>query len=343
MPKTGGPSNAKRRWQEDDDESGQDEVTAAELEQWRKHEEQQKEEERETAKAARAASRLSASPEPAEKRRRKKFAWMDSDEEDDGDGDDGEDEDEDRQPKSSAFATAQPAGGSPARAAAVPLPPPVFPPLQPRSQPIAAAGVAAAAELQAVLNAAVSAPQFPPAPPILHPDAGVPAPQHVQLSQHMQPPVPSQVWNRPATPRVNQGLDDERLIGRIKRYVDMPGGGGYGFIDCEDTKLRFSRDVYIHKNQMHGLSMGDSVSFTIVRNNKGEPQARNVMPFEDALLLRVGAQQQAGDSRLPAAANQVSTTQAIVVMPQASHQTGSNLMDESQARQFQECLRASRQ
>lgn len=120
--------------------------------------------------------------------------------------------------------------------------------------------------------------------------------QQLLLQQQQQ----QQIWPRAATPRsANQGLEEERLIGRIKRYVDMPGGGGYGFIDCEDTKLRFSRDVYIHKNQMHGLTIGDSVSFTIVRNNKGEPQARNVMRSEDALMLRPGAQQQAGDSWRP--------------------------------------------
>merc|ERR1712194_808907 len=83
---------------------------------------------------------------------------------------------------------------------------------------------------------------------------------------------------------------EERFIGRIKRYVDTPDGGGYGFIDCEDTKLRFSRDVYIHKNQMAGFQIGDQVSFTFVRNQKGEPQARNLIRPEDAILLRPASQ-----------------------------------------------------
>ena len=103
---------------------------------------------------------------------------------------------------------------------------------------------------------------------------------------------------------------EERYIGRIKRYQDGPLGG-YGFIDCDEVKSRFSRDVYIHKNQMIGFQIGDEVSFTIALNNKGEPQARNVMRRDEAVMLRAG------------------------------HDEGMdpNLMDEYQARQFQTALR----
>lgn len=106
-------------------------------------------------------------------------------------------------------------------------------------------------------------------------------------------------------------LSEERYIGRIKRYQDGPMGG-YGFIDCDEVKTRFSRDVYIHKNQMIGFQIGDEVSFTIALNNKGEPQARNVMRREEAVMLRGGHDLEAMDP---------------------------NLMDEHQARQFQTALR----
>ena len=102
---------------------------------------------------------------------------------------------------------------------------------------------------------------------------------------------------------------EERYIGRIKRYQDGPMGG-YGFIDCDEVKSRFSRDVYIHKNQMIGFQIGDEVSFTIALNNKGEPQARNVMRRDEAVMLRA--------ARL--------------------EQMDPNLMDEHQARQFQSAL-----
>ncbi|CAK9035491.1 DEAD-box ATP-dependent RNA helicase 40 [Durusdinium trenchii] len=85
---------------------------------------------------------------------------------------------------------------------------------------------------------------------------------------------------------------EERLVGRIKRFMDVPNGYGYGFIDCEETKLRFSRDVYLHRNQMEGLQIGDEVSFSLMFNSKGEPQARNVTKLEDMvtqpLVVKVG-------------------------------------------------------
>ncbi|CAJ1431633.1 unnamed protein product [Effrenium voratum] len=72
-------------------------------------------------------------------------------------------------------------------------------------------------------------------------------------------------------------------------FMDVPGGYGYGFIDCEETKLRFTRDVYLHRNQMEGLQIGDEVSFSLMFNAKGEPQARNVMKLENSLLTPAAA------------------------------------------------------
>ncbi|CAE7590769.1 unnamed protein product [Symbiodinium sp. CCMP2592] len=80
--------------------------------------------------------------------------------------------------------------------------------------------------------------------------------------------------------------------------MDVPGGFGYGFIDCEETKLRFTRDVYVHRNQLEGLQIGDEVTFTLMLNSKGEPQARNVMKLEDALLLSSGQAMQTQDLHL---------------------------------------------
>ena len=115
--------------------------------------------------------------------------------------------------------------------------------------------------------------------------------------------------------------EEERFTGRVKRFQEAPGGG-YGFIDCDEAKVRFTRDIYIHRNQMVGLQIGDEVSFTITLNNKGEPQARNVMKREEALLLRAGH------------------VHGMVPGPDVPAAT-SNLMDEHQARQFQAALRGS--
>jgi len=148
------------------------------------------------------------------------------------------------------------------------------------------------------------------------------------VQQQQQQFGQQQAWSRPVVaPPLHQGMEEERLIGRIKHYVNLPDGGGYGFIDCEDIKLRFSRDVYIHKNQMQGMVVGDSVSFTYVRNHRGEPQARHVMRAEDALLLRPGVQAGSAAGGPAMAASQ------------ASMSAGANMMDEQQARKFQASLR----
>merc|ERR1719291_486281 len=151
--------------------------------------------------------------------------------------------------------------------------------------------------------APAAAPQMLP-PPMLPPAAALAQAALPQVLAHFGGKLP-------------QSVTEERLVGRIKRYTDMPNGGGYGFIDCEETKLRFSRDVYIHKNQMHGMKIGDMVSFTVVRNNKGEPQARNVMMADDALLLRPEAASMAAGS-LPAAGPAVAGA-AAVAAPAAVH------------------------
>eukprot|EP00439_Symbiodinium_sp_Y106_P065630 s1513_g10.t1 len=134
---------------------------------------------------------------------------------------------------------------------------------------------------------------------------------------HVFPQPPQNVPSWAPADRSNE----ERFIGRVKRFQDGPAGG-YGFIDCDETKLRFTRDIYIHRNQMIGLQIGDEVSFTISLNNKGEPQARNVMKREDALLLRAGA--------------------VHGMVPEGpAGPSAPNLMDEHQARQFQASLRGN--
>mmetsp|Transcript_59606 Transcript_59606/g.129028 ORF Transcript_59606/g.129028 Transcript_59606/m.129028 type:complete len:573 (-) Transcript_59606:38-1756(-) len=175
----------------------------------------------------------------------------------------------------------------------------------------------------------------------------------------------SQLWDSDAT-----------FFGRIKRYVDLPNGGGYGFIDCEECKVRFGRDVYIHKNQMVGFTIGDEVSFAIIRNQKGEPQARNVMKTEDAVILRASQSAQVAPNLPPEAQGLMRMairgsqgsgcnpgSAAAPNLPGAALGRGavaacgvgiggglgaavaplpeSNLMDEEQARQFQASLRGA--
>ena len=61
----------------------------------------------------------------------------------------------------------------------------------------------------------------------------------------------------------------------VKRSFD--GGAArtrYGFIDCEETKLKYGRDVYVNGKGLNDLRIGEQCSFTISLNQKQEPQVR---------------------------------------------------------------------
>lgn len=126
--------------------------------------------------------------------------------------------------------------------------------------------------------------------------------------------------------------EDKRYTGRIKRFYELSGGGGYGFVECNEAKMKWGRDVYIHVNQMKGFQIGDSVSFLIIRNAKGEPQARNVMRTEDAVIMRAQQQQ----NQMQELQSKWKPTEDSDVPPVGG------LMDEEQAKKFQASLKRKR-
>lgn len=64
-------------------------------------------------------------------------------------------------------------------------------------------------------------------------------------------------------------------IGTIKSFNPLKG---FGFIECEDTKTKYGRDVFLHKNEFEGkeLEVGSSVVFTLQMNHESKPQAVGV-------------------------------------------------------------------
>eukprot|EP00451_Oxyrrhis_marina_P034304 CAMPEP_0204363996 /NCGR_PEP_ID=MMETSP0469-20131031/40790_1 /ASSEMBLY_ACC=CAM_ASM_000384 /TAXON_ID=2969 /ORGANISM="Oxyrrhis marina" /LENGTH=190 /DNA_ID=CAMNT_0051352819 /DNA_START=11 /DNA_END=583 /DNA_ORIENTATION=- len=64
----------------------------------------------------------------------------------------------------------------------------------------------------------------------------------------------------------------QRFLGRIKSFEPR---NGYGFIEC----LEFAEkncDVFVHKDLMGQLQVGDPVQFNVIYNQKNQPQARNL-------------------------------------------------------------------
>eukprot|EP00933_Yihiella_yeosuensis_P041466 TRINITY_DN35864_c0_g1_i1.p1 TRINITY_DN35864_c0_g1~~TRINITY_DN35864_c0_g1_i1.p1 ORF type:complete len:212 (-),score=49.41 TRINITY_DN35864_c0_g1_i1:80-664(-) len=89
------------------------------------------------------------------------------------------------------------------------------------------------------------------------------------------PPGPSTNLNhpnyRPPDSETIPGVTDKRFEGNLKMWFDDKG---YGFIDNAELKEKFSgMDVFLHLNQKRHFVRGDSVSFGIFKNYRGQPQA----------------------------------------------------------------------
>lgn len=60
-------------------------------------------------------------------------------------------------------------------------------------------------------------------------------------------------------------------VGTLKSYNSR---NGYGFIDCPQAKRDWGADVFVHKNSVpNPWNVGQFVEFSVVTNNKGQPQA----------------------------------------------------------------------
>mmetsp|Transcript_128668 Transcript_128668/g.274639 ORF Transcript_128668/g.274639 Transcript_128668/m.274639 type:complete len:727 (-) Transcript_128668:98-2278(-) len=70
---------------------------------------------------------------------------------------------------------------------------------------------------------------------------------------------------RPVQGPVHQGV--------IKTFDSAKG---YGFIRSQEAFDQYGQDVFLHPKQANGFTQGDRVSFTVVLNNRGQPQAMNL-------------------------------------------------------------------
>jgi len=65
----------------------------------------------------------------------------------------------------------------------------------------------------------------------------------------------------------------QEFLGFIASFQPDPG---FGFISCAETRQAYGGEVYIHRDQMANVNVGDGVRFRVVVNHKGLPVARGV-------------------------------------------------------------------
>ncbi|CAJ1427957.1 unnamed protein product, partial [Effrenium voratum] len=124
---------------------------------------------------------------------------------------------------------------------------------------------------------------------------------------------------------------EERYYGQIRDYNESQG---FGFIECEEAKMRYGMDVFIHRRQMFGLSKGNEVSFVIVRNSQGQPQARHVIRKEET--ARILEKRKEREKREAAKLQAKKQTSEKVFTPSTLE---GKVMSEEEARRFQASLK----
>lgn len=64
-------------------------------------------------------------------------------------------------------------------------------------------------------------------------------------------------------------------VGKLKSFNPRTG---FGFLECTSTYSIFQADVYIHKSEVPvPWNVGQTVEFAVQQNNRGQPQAYNVL------------------------------------------------------------------
>eukprot|EP00933_Yihiella_yeosuensis_P013637 TRINITY_DN12536_c0_g1_i3.p1 TRINITY_DN12536_c0_g1~~TRINITY_DN12536_c0_g1_i3.p1 ORF type:complete len:616 (-),score=164.19 TRINITY_DN12536_c0_g1_i3:127-1974(-) len=71
-------------------------------------------------------------------------------------------------------------------------------------------------------------------------------------------------------------IDMQDYLGSVGRFDE---GKGFGFINCDATKQKYGRDVFLRKQHFVDLELkvGDTVKFQVELNEKDMPQARTVV------------------------------------------------------------------
>jgi len=110
------------------------------------------------------------------------------------------------------------------------------------------------------------------------------------------PSAAQNVKEKPAEPFKFEKNDNKRYTGFVKSFSDI---NGYGFISSPEVKEKYNMDVFVHQHEvakltgLAGLPLGTTISFIIVLNPKGQPQARNLRyeyPVEDTMGGQMGGQ-----------------------------------------------------
>lgn len=71
----------------------------------------------------------------------------------------------------------------------------------------------------------------------------------------------------------------EGSVKSLKAGDPSTGAHPHGFIECDETRQLYGRDVFLHSQQADELVVGSLVHFEVMLNTRGMPQAHNLIKF----------------------------------------------------------------
>lgn len=83
----------------------------------------------------------------------------------------------------------------------------------------------------------------------------------------------------PAAPSGGDGATYDGVVKTVNKADASSGGKPFGFIECAETAQIYGRDVFLHSQQAQELEVGQAVRFEVMLNNRGMPQAHNLVKF----------------------------------------------------------------
>eukprot|EP00927_Polykrikos_kofoidii_P066369 TRINITY_DN61986_c0_g1_i1.p1 TRINITY_DN61986_c0_g1~~TRINITY_DN61986_c0_g1_i1.p1 ORF type:complete len:423 (-),score=83.66 TRINITY_DN61986_c0_g1_i1:79-1203(-) len=129
----------------------------------------------------------------------------------------------------------------------------------------AAAAAAASGNFQAVSAYSPAAPPLPPPPRMAAPQPPPPA--------VIRPPPPA-VTPAPPPTGLNYSPEQRDFTGTI---LVFHADRHYGFVQCPELGC----DAFLSDKQIGSFKVGDLVTFNVIHNTKGKPQAQNLRPAEE--------------------------------------------------------------
>mmetsp|Transcript_44351 Transcript_44351/g.77911 ORF Transcript_44351/g.77911 Transcript_44351/m.77911 type:complete len:373 (+) Transcript_44351:126-1244(+) len=80
-------------------------------------------------------------------------------------------------------------------------------------------------------------------------------------------------WTRGGMGREMEEEQDPRYVGTIHTFNPDKH---FGFIQCNETSTLYQKDVFVSDKEIGNFQVGDTISFRVVLNQRGHPQARDL-------------------------------------------------------------------